>query len=96
MNPPNEQEPRFIPMVSDYGFKATFGNEADTLFLRRSLQALIKSEIPIEDIQFLPNEYKGLVEDGRSSVFDVACRDEKGNYFIVEMQFSKYPEFIQR
>ena len=27
-------------------FKATFGNESNTLFLRKALQALIKSEVP--------------------------------------------------
>ena len=25
----------YIPIISDYGFKATFGNEADSLFLDR-------------------------------------------------------------
>ena len=42
----------FIPIISDYGFKATFGNEANTLFLRRALQALIKSDIPIKEVKF--------------------------------------------
>lgn len=37
----------FIPIISDYGFKATFGNESNTLFLRRALQAFIKSDVPI-------------------------------------------------
>ena len=32
------QELILIPFKSDYGFKATFGNETDTLFLRRALQ----------------------------------------------------------
>lgn len=35
-------------------FKATFGNEADSLFLRTALQALIKSETPIREVHFDP------------------------------------------
>ena len=34
--------------------------------------------------------------DSRGGVYDLACTDEAGRYFIVEMQLSEYPEFIQR
>ncbi|QMW06809.1 Rpn family recombination-promoting nuclease/putative transposase [Spirosoma foliorum] len=87
---------RFIPIISDYGFKATFGNETNTLFLRRSLQALTKSAIPIRDIQFEKNAFEALTIDSRSGIYDLACTDEKGNQFIVEMQLAHSPNFIQR
>ena len=86
----------FIPIISDYGFKATFGNEANTLFLRRALQALIKSEIPIKDVYFDKNTFEGITQDGRSGIFDLACTDENDNHFIVEMQYGDAPEFVQR
>jgi predicted transposase/invertase (TIGR01784 family) len=89
-------EPRFIPLLSDYGFKVTFGNEGNTLFLRRALQALIESEVPITQVEFLPNEINRLSKDGRGGIYDLACQDAAGNFFIVEMQLSEYPEFIQR
>lgn len=91
----NENE-RFISILSDYGFKVTFGNESDTRFLKRALQALIKSSIPIKEITFIQNEIKGLTIDSRSGIYDIACTDENNNHFIVEMQLSEYPEFIQR
>ena len=87
---------RFIPLVSDYGFKATFGNEHNTLFLRRALQALIKSAVPIREVTFLPNEQARLSADSRGGIYDLACVDERGSYFIVEMQLAEYPEFVQR
>ena len=87
---------RFIPLISDYGFKVTFGNEANSLFLRRALQALIQSAVAIEQVTFLPNELRRLSRDSRSGVYDLACQDAAGNFFIVEMQLSEYPEFIQR
>ena len=86
----------FIPLTSDYGFKATFGNERNTLFLRRALQALIKADTPIAEVTFLPNEFSRLNPDSRGGVYDLACRDERGRYFIVEMQLTSYPQFLQR
>lgn len=86
----------FIPIISDYGFKATFGNEANTLFLRKALQALIKSEIPINEVKFDKNTFEGITQDGRSGIFDLACTDENDNHFIVEMQYGNAPDFVQR
>lgn len=91
----NEEE-RFISILSDYGFKATFGNESDTRFLRKALQALINSPIAIETVSFVQNEIKGLTKDSRSGIYDLFCTDERGSNFIVEMQLGEYPEFIQR
>ena len=87
---------RFIPLISDYGFKVTFGNETNTLFLRRALQALIKSPVPIIKVIFDKNTVEGYTTDSRSGVYDIACTDEQGNHFIVEMQLGDYPQFLQR
>ena len=77
-------------------FKATFGNEANTLFLRRALQALIRSDTPIKDVKFDKNTFEGITQDGRSGIFDLACTDENDNHFIVEMQYGDAPYFVQR
>jgi predicted transposase/invertase (TIGR01784 family) len=90
----NDNE-RFISILSDYGFKVTFGNESDTRFLRRALQALIQSPVAIKKVEFIESEILGLTKDSRSGIYDIACVDERGNQFIVEMQLSKYPDFIQ-
>ncbi|MEA5427470.1 Rpn family recombination-promoting nuclease/putative transposase [Arcicella lustrica] len=87
---------RFISILSDYGFKVTFGNEEDTTFLKKALQALIDSPIPIKTIEFIKNEMNAITIDSRSGIYDIACIDENNNHFIVEMQLSDYPEFIQR
>ena len=86
----------YIPIISDYGFKATFGNEADSLFLRTALQALIKSDTSIREVKFDKNAFEGLTIDRRSGIFDLACTDENGNQFIVEMQLGQAPYFVQR
>ena len=86
----------YIPIISDYGFKATFGNEADSLFLRTALQALIKSGTPIREVHFDKNAFEALTIDSRSGIFDLACTDENGSQFIIEMQLGLAPHFIQR
>jgi predicted transposase/invertase (TIGR01784 family) len=86
----------FLPIISDYGFKATFGNETNTLFLRKALQALIKSDFAIKEVKFDKNSFEGISQDGRSGIVDLACVDENNNHFIVEMQYGEEPNFIQR
>lgn len=86
----------YIPIISDYGFKATFGNEADSLFLRTALQALIKSDTAIREVHFDKNAFEALTIDSRSGIFDLACTDENGSQFIVEMQLGLAPHFVQR
>ena len=60
----------FIPLISDYGFKATFGNETNDLFLRTALQALIKSPVPIREVKLEKNAFEALTLDSRSGIFD--------------------------
>jgi hypothetical protein len=43
--------PDLLPITSDYGFKVTFGNRVNTLFLRRALQALIQSPVHIVEVE---------------------------------------------
>jgi predicted transposase/invertase (TIGR01784 family) len=92
----NDPDALFIPLVSDYGFKVVFGNERNTLFLRRALQALIQSEVPIREVNFDKNTFDAVVKDSRGGIYDLACVDEKGTHFIVEMQVSDAPYFFQR
>lgn len=85
-----------IPFTSDYGFKATFGNEKNTLFLRRALQVLIKSKTPIREVVLGKNTIEGYTPTSRGGVYDLACTDIHGNEFIVEMQLAEFPGIVQR
>lgn len=93
-NKPTEE--RFISMLSDYGFKVTFGNEDDTLFLRRALQALIQSPVPIVNISFDDSTFEGLTRDSRGGIYDIICTDAEKNTYIIEMQVAEYKYLIQR
>jgi len=86
----------YIPFTSDYGFKVTFGNEHNQDFLKRALQALIQSAVPIKQIWFDKGSIEGQTQDSRGGLLDIYCRDDEGNYFIVEMQLGYFKHMIQR
>ena len=90
------EEKRFISIFNDYGFKVTFGNEENTLFLKKALQALIASDVPIEKLTFSNTEIKGFTNDSRSGYIDIFCEDKNGNQFIVEMQQYDMNYFLHR
>ena len=91
-----DQNNPIIPFTSDYGFKVTFGNESNTVFLRKALQALINSPIAIKEVRFDKNTFDGLTKESKSGIFDMSCIDEMDNHFIVEMQLSGFKFFLQR
>ena len=90
------EEKRFISMLSDYGFKVTFGNEHHPRFLRRALQALIASDTPIRSVQFSKNEITATTRQARGGLLDVTCEDERGQVFLVEMQLVDFSNMIHR
>lgn len=87
---------KFISMLSDYGFKITFGNEQHSEFLRKALQALINSLTPIREVKFTRNEVSATTKGSRGGLFDIVCEDERGRVFIVEMQLFDYSNMIHR
>lgn len=89
-------EQDFIPFTSDYGFKVTFGNENNTVFLKRALEALLQLRYGIKEIVFSKNTFDGLIKDSRSGIFDMTCTDERGDTFIVEMQGQAKAFFMNR
>ena len=91
-----DEEKRFISMLSDYGFKVTFGNENHPRFLRKALQALIDSDVPIRSVQFTKNEITATTKDSRGGLFDITCEDDQGRVFIVEMQLLDLSNMIHR
>jgi len=95
MNDPQLLGP-YLSVLSDRGFKSAFGNPNNTAFLRQALSALINLEAPINQITFLENDYPGISAQGRGARLDLACEDEHGNQFIVEMQVQDPHLFIHR
>ena len=88
-----QRENRYINVLTDYGFKKVFGDkEVMTAFLTDLLQP----KSPIADITFLDKEYDGMAEYERGIIYDLLCRTENGEEFIVEMQNRNQTHFSDR
>ena len=87
---------KFINPFTDVGFKRIFGQEISKPVLIAFLNALLKDEQHIVDLQYLDKEQPGDSADDRSLIYDVYCELESGEHIIVEMQNKSQPYFKNR
>ena len=88
---------KYINPFTDYGFKRIFGEEPNKDLLLDFLNELLKEkEGLITEISYLPNEKLPLTVGDRKAIFDIYCKNENGEYFIVEMQKAEQKYFKDR
>ena len=87
---------RYINFYTDFAFKKLFGTEINKDLLISFLNALLHGREEIKDITYLNAERLGTQEYDRRAVFDVYCKNEKGEHFIVEMQKGEQQFFKDR
>lgn len=76
---------RFINPFTDWGFKKIFGQEITKDLLIDFLNGLLVDEKQIKDITFLDKEILPEYQEERGVIFDIYCKTESGEEFIVEM-----------
>lgn len=76
---------RFIDPLSDFGFKFYFSEQNKALLID-FLNALFEGKKKIIDLVYLPTEQIGDTDEHKKVFFDLMCRDDQGEDFIVEMQ----------
>jgi len=89
-------ESRYLNPLTDFGFHKLFGTESCKELLIDFLNEIISEEGLITDIQYLQPEQWGHLKSDRRAIFDIFCKNEKGEYFIVEMQKAKQTYFRDR
>jgi predicted transposase/invertase (TIGR01784 family) len=78
--------------LTDFGFKRIFGDrELMTDFLNEIIQ-----DVRVRSVEYKPTEQLGDWDTARKAVFDLLCTDEKGEYFLVEMQKVWQRYFVDR
>ena len=78
--------PVFIDLTTDFGFKRVFKRKEFMIsFLNALLKTYDKKEI-VTDVTYLNTEDDGEIHKDRRIVFDLKCKTQDGDYFIVEMQ----------
>lgn len=88
---------KYINPFTDFGFKKLFGEVPNKDLLLDFLNELLKDEQgEIVDIQFLKNEHLGVGAIDRRAIFDIYCKNERGEKFIVELQKAKQNFFKDR
>ena len=92
-----EFKEKYINPFTDYGFKRLFGEEPNKDLLLDFLNELLKEkEGEIKEITYLPNEKLPLIKGDRRAIYDLYCKNERGEYFIVEMQKVEQKYFKDR
>ena len=89
----DEFESRYLNPLTDFGFHKVFGTKE---LLIDFLNGIIREESLITNIQYLSPEQWGDLETDRKAIFDIFCTNEKGEYFVVEMQKAKQAYFRDR
>ena len=87
---------RYVNFYTDFAFKKLFGTEVNKDLLISFLNALLHGREEIREIIYLNTEHLGTQEYDRRAVFDVYCKNEKGEYFLVEMQKGEQQFFKDR
>jgi predicted transposase/invertase (TIGR01784 family) len=89
---------RFLDPKNDWAFKQIFASIDHKDILIDFLNSLLKLEEGrlIEDIDFLTPSQAPLYDGRKISILDIVCKDQRGIWYIVEMQVAKTANFLDR
>ena len=87
---------RYVNFYTDFAFKKLFGTEMNKDLLISFLNALLQGREVVLDVNYLNTEHLGKQEYDRRAVFDVYCKNDKGEVFLVEMQKGEQQFFKDR
>ena len=88
---------RYINPFTDFGFKKLFGTDSNKDILLDFLNELLgKLEGKIVEADYLPKEQLGRAFGDRRAIYDICCKNEEEQTFIVELQKAKQNYFKDR
>jgi predicted transposase/invertase (TIGR01784 family) len=87
---------KYINPYTDFGFKKLFGEEGNKALLIDFLNQLLPARHQISEITFQNVEALPDTSEERKAFFDIHCKAESGERFIVEMQKAKVEHFKDR
>lgn len=87
---------KYINPYTDFGFKRLFGTPMNKELLISFLNSLFNGREVVEDLTYLNGENLGRGYGDRRAIFDVYCRNDRGETFIVEMQKAEQQYFKDR
>ena len=88
---------KVINPLSDFGFKRLLATERNKDILIHLLNAFIADDTGIiTDVTYLPTELLGVSKDDKLVRFDLYCKNQDGDQFIVEMQNGWQKHYVDR
>ena len=89
-------EPYFFDPLEDFGFKRLFAAQQNIDLTISFLNLALRGKRQIVSLEVLKNEYPGDTGKEGSSAIDMVCRDQNGDFFLVEMQRQFQKNFKER
>ena len=95
-NPVLENKPKYLNLLTDFGFKKMFG-EPNKKFLIAFLNAVLADSVgTIEDVVYLNTEQLGENPQEKKMVYDIYCLTDQDQHIIVELQIGGQPYYSER
>lgn len=86
---------RYYDLTNDMAFKKIFSDKVKLIDLLNSILKL-EGQNRIQDLDYLVTEQLPLFLNGKASLFDLKVRDQKGLWYIVEMQKKTTTDYLNR
>ena len=85
-----------MDILTNGGFKALFGDINNKEAVMAIINTLLPEHRQVADIEYLPTERQGQMEDNKEYRYDFMCRDSSGAMFIVELQRYREKSWFKR
>ncbi|GHT59914.1 hypothetical protein AGMMS50239_07660 [Bacteroidia bacterium] len=89
----NREWGTFMNFLTDFAFKKIFENEK---LLIDFLNEVLEEECKVISLDYLKSEQLGMTEEDRKAVYDIYCRNERDECFIIEMQVVYQKHYLDR
>ena len=87
---------QYLNPLTDFGFKKLFGTEPNKDLLKDFLNTLLPEEHHVVTLEYGQHEHLGQTPVDRKAIYDLYCKNEQGEHFIVEIQKAKQNFFKDR
>ena len=87
---------KYLDPTNDIAFKKVFMNAERLKDFLNGVLTCVPEGLQITELQFLSQEALPNTGSGKRGAFDLKCKDQAGNYFIIEMQNRLPLGFLKR
>ncbi len=92
----NYLDRKFAAITWDAGFKATFRDPENINALILLLNTFLPLTRKVKSLKFADRELNGISTQNKTHLFDIHCKDQDDNDFIVEMQREDFKDYMKR